>query len=280
MIATSSGHRVLKLIPLSLFIVGCSPAAREQPSKTSGAAYASQTNVPTPDYQDRPQPTRAHGIVREASAAPPPDAREVGELWIKRLERRGALLGYGLADSQADAAVSAIDTGLTEREFDRWTGENGWTAPRHIRWSFVSDLVLPSVSDAARPMIRYWPAFITRTGAQPQALHAGRVELRDGCFFVSEPGQASTRLAWFHAEIGVDVDDAGYLVLRDRTDGALRARVGEPLNWAGPASAKIEDSARAALEAACGVHDILVVGSPESTVRFQTRLPGVPGRPR
>ena len=100
MIATSAGHRVLKLIPLSLFIVGCSPTAREQPSKNSGAAYASQTDVPTPDYavlQDRPQPTRAHGSIREASAAPPPDAREVGELWIKRLERRGALLGFGLA---------------------------------------------------------------------------------------------------------------------------------------------------------------------------------------
>ena len=126
---------------------------------------------------------------------------------VDELQKRGALLGYGLAGKGPDGPVEMIDTGLTEEEFESWAKENSWHVPQHIRWSFVPEMSLPPVSDAAKDAIRVWPASTARTGAQHQALYHGRVELRDGCFFVGEFGQPADKLAWFHAEMGLDVDD-------------------------------------------------------------------------
>ncbi|ATY33835.1 hypothetical protein CVN68_19285 [Sphingomonas psychrotolerans] len=166
-----------------------------------------------------------------------------------------------------------IDTGLTEIEFETWVKENGWRVPRHIRWSFVPEMNLPRVSAAARDAIRVWPASTARTGAQNQALHHGRVELRDGCFFVGEAGRSATRLAWFHAEIGLDIDLAGYFVLRDRVSGKTLARLGEEMSWAGPASADIDRETERLLQKACGPGEIHVVGSPEASERFLVKYP-------
>ncbi|MFN3815288.1 hypothetical protein [Brevundimonas sp.] len=240
-----------------------------------------QTSAPAPDYRallDQADTTAGQGQIREATSSPPRDGTRIGREWIERLEQHSALLGYGLADGDENAAISVIDTGLTESEFDRWVVSNGWTAPGYIRWSFVSAMTVPAVSEAARAAIRYWPASTVRTGVQLQALHGGRVELRDGCFFVGERGQAANKLAWFHAEVGLDIDEAGFLILRDRVDGATRARIGEEMSWAGPASAKIDDDARRALQEACGPGDVLVVGSPESSERFQMRVADVRNR--
>src|SRR3546814_19892677 len=107
--------------------------------------------------------------------------------------------------------------------------------------------------------------------SQLQALHGGRVELRNGCFFVGERGQPVNKLAWFHAETGLDIDNAGYLILRARVDGTTRARLGEDMSWAGPASAKIDAQDRPAQHGECGSGRHLVVGSPESTAPFEIR---------
>ncbi|WP_324740897.1 hypothetical protein U8326_13460 [Tsuneonella sp. CC-YZS046] len=189
------------------------------------------------------------------------------------MQGRKALLGYGRSRQGQDAPVDAIDTGLTAEEFDSWTRENGWSVPPHIRWGFVSVLNLPEVSAAAEGKVRVWPASTARTGMQLQALHGGRIELRDGCFFTGAAGQPADKLAWFHAEIGLDIDTEGYYVLRDRVDGATLARLGEEMNWAGPASATMDDDRKRALLEACGPAEIMVVGSPQSRVRFQAQYP-------
>lgn len=266
-----------KLLPLLILCAACAPAPSDRPPMSAdlAPAYKTQTDAPTPDYralldQAVAQPLQA--LTRDATSAPPRDAKAIGAEWLARLEQRAALLGYGLADGGGNAPVAAIDTGLTAREFDRWVQENGWAAPQHIRWGFVAEMGHPAVSDAARQATRYWPASTARTGTQLQALHGGRIELRDGCFFVGERGQPATKLAWFHAEVGLDIDADGYIIFRDRVDGSTLARIGEEMNWAGPASAKIDDDARLALHDACGPGDVIVVGSPESSERFQMRV--------
>lgn len=118
-----------------------------------------------------------------------------------------------------------------------------------------------------------WPASTARTGAQYEALYHGRVELRDGCFFVGELGQPADKLAWFHAELGLDVDQSGYFVLRDRVTGKTLARLGEEMNWGGPASAEIDKQTERALQDACGPGEVYVVGSPEAKERFLTQFP-------
>lgn len=264
-----------KLLPLILLCAACASSERPPTWTDLTALYKTQTAVPTPDYRavlDQAVARPVQTLTRQAISAPPRDAKAIGAEWLARLEQRDALLGYGLADGGADAPVATIDAGLTIREFDQWIQENGWTAPQHIRWEFVAEMGYPTATDAARRIIRYWPASTARTGAQLQALHSGRIELRDGCFFVGEPGRPATKLAWFHAEMGLDIDTDGYVILRDRIDGSIRARVGETMSWAGPASAKIEESAREALLHACGPGEILVVGSPESSERFNLRI--------
>lgn len=266
-----------KLLPILILCAACasgcsnkSDVAAPQPS-----LFITQTSAPAPDYRAILQAaatSHVSGIIREATSRPPTNAKSVGDLWIKRLEQRAVLLGYGLSSNSKAAPVGTIDVGMTDAAFDAWARENGWKIPDHIRWSFVPELRVATVGNAARAAIRYWPASTARTGMQVQALHGGRIELRDGCFFVGEGGQPGDKLAWFHAEIGFDIDEEGYAILRDRLDGSTRARLGENMNWAGPATATISEDARRALLDACGPAEIRVVGSPESSKRFDYRV--------
>lgn len=145
--------------------------------------------------------------------------------------------------------------------------------PSHDIPRWVRQLNLPAVSNAAKSAIRIWPASTARTGAQNMALFYGRVELRDGCFFVGESGQPVDKLAWFHAEMGFDIDAFGYFILRDRISGQTLARLGEDIIWGGPAGADIDKERKLALQKACGPAEIYVVGAPQSKERFLTQLP-------
>jgi len=271
---------MLKFLPLLAVCAACSAAvgSREDAATPAPRSFATQTGAPSPDYQAllKQAAPAVEGWKRRDATAPaplPPAARAIGAAWVARLEQRGALLGHGLAGNGPDEPVIMIDTGLTEAEFDSWVKENGWRVPGHIRWSFVPELKFPPVSEAAAAGIRMWPASRARTGAQHQALLHGRVELRDGCFFVGQAGRPADKLAWFHAEIGLDVDAEGYFILRERVGGKLLARVGEDMNWGGPATAVIDQDTARALHDACGPGEIYVVGSPESSERFLAQFP-------
>ena len=269
---------VLKLSLPMLLCAACAPAgdSRENAVSSSPRSYATQERAPSPNYQallSQPTLPFREAAERKVTSLQPADAKVVGDRWLARLKERGALLGYGLGGKSPDGPVMAINTGLTKDEFDSWVRQNGWDVPGHIRWSFVPALNLSPVSDAAKDAIRFWPASTARTGAQHQALLAGRVYLRDGCFFVSGRREAVDKLAWFHAEVGFDVDDEGYFVLRDRLGGQILTRLGEDMNWGGPPSAVIDPKAEQALHEACGPGDITVVGSPEARERFVTQYP-------
>ena len=269
----------------ALTVVACAPvdedaAVSDTPSSSPDREFATQTEASTPDYTSLlAQPSLSTGgwVRREATSAPPPDAKAIGKLWADRLEARNALNGYGLAGKGPDGPISAIDTGMTEKAFDRWAKEEGWQVPTHIDWSFVPEMHLPRVSDRAAEGIRVWPASTARTGAQNEALLWGRVELRDGCFYGDTGDAAPQKLAFFHEEIGLDIDDEGYYILRDRISGRTLARLGEQMNWGGPPSAYIAPELEAEIQEKCGPGEILVVGSPESEQRFLTQHPHLRG---
>ncbi len=261
------------VLPLLAMCAGCSGA--DAPPPVPEREYATQLEAPTPDYKALLAQPRSGGdfeYSRDRTAPLPKDAKAIGERWKARLEERSALLGYGLAGKGPDGPIDMIDTGLTAEEFDTWAAENGWEVPGHIRWSFVPAMALPSVSESAKDKIRVWPAATSRTGMQLEALLSGEVYLRDGCFYVT-PFGGDEHLAFFHAEVGVDVDDEGYLYLRERVGGQYLGRPGEDMSWGGPASADQDADTVAALRAECGEGKIFVVGSPESSERFFTRYP-------
>ena len=264
------------LLPLAGMLVACAPQQDDSSTAPADRDYATQVDAPTPDYATLTRQTRLEGegyVRRNATGPMPPDAKAVGQSWFERLEAENLLLGAGFDGKGPGGAVTHLDVGMTESEFRSWTTQNGWSVPAHISWSFVPAMNLPAVSKAAREGIRIWPASSARTGAQNEALLAGRVELRDGCFWATEGDGEADKLAFFHAEIGLDRDDEGYYILVDRVGGQTRARLGEALSWGGPPSAYISSEAERKLRAACGEAPILVVGSPESSERFLTNFP-------
>lgn len=275
-----------KIVPFAaLACAACMPAADNKGAVEPGTAaaedrpartFASQTEAPTPDFRAlmrQPKLTGEGYTRRPATAREPANAGAIGRAWVARLEARKALLGYGLSGKTDTSPVSMIDVGMTASEFDRWVSQNGWSVPAHIDWNFVPGLNLPAVSKAAREGIRVWPASTARTGAQNEALLGGRVELRDGCIWVGTFGEPANKLAWFHAEIGLDRDAEGFYVLRSRVSGETLARLGEEMRWGGPASAVLDEDTVAKLRTACGDAPIYTVGSPESAELFFTQYP-------
>lgn len=264
------------LLPLAVILGACAPAQDDSSTATADREYATQVEAPTPDYAMLVKQTRLEGesyVRRDATGPVPANATSVEQTWFQRLEAENLLLGAGLDGKGPGGAVTHLDVGMTESEFRSWTSQNGWDIPAHISWSFVPAMNLPAVSEVASEGIRVWPASSARTGAQNEALLAGRVELRDGCFWATEGEGEADKLAFFHAEIGLDRDKEGYFTLVDRVGGQTLARLGEPMNWGGPPSAYISPEAERDLRAACGDAPILVVGSPESSERFLTNHP-------
>jgi hypothetical protein len=98
----------------------------------------------------------------------------------------------------------------------------------------------------------------------------GRILLKDGCFFVTGRGQPD-RLAYFPREVGLAIDDAGYLAFRSRFDRKLIGRVGEEFTWGGPIGIRPDAPMVAELKARCGAAPIEHVGMMTSSAAFRAR---------
>lgn len=241
--------------------------------------YTTQREAPISSYAVPATPTLPRGEMRrEPTARPSADAKAVGQTWIERLTKAGVLGGYGLSGKREDDPVSSISVLMTARDFDAWLAREGWTAPRHIAWSFSHQLFHPRTTPEALAKVRVWPASQTRTGVQNMAALGGRIILEDGCFIIERgadwgyapPGRY---LVWFGAETRLVLDDQGYLALMNRADGTLRARIAEDMRWAGPnGPPRDEEAGVAELRAACGTLPIEFVGNVESATRFNARL--------
>lgn len=268
--------RRLIALPLTA-LAACGAGVSVPPDADTAGEYATQLEVPSPDYAAliaAATPVAQEETFRQPTAPPPANAKDLGELWLARLEARGALMGHGLAGKESDAPVESIDTLLTAAQFDAWVAENGWQAPPHLRWYFQQPLVAPRVSEAAQAGIRSWPASETRTGWQLEAAFVGRIYLRDGCFFMrGDIVDAPDKLAWFQAETGLDVDPEGYYVLVNRVNGQAVARLGEVMTWAGPNRMDQDAPEIAALREACGDYTVEGVGNPEANERLYVTHP-------
>lgn len=267
---------VKAFLPMLALCAACSPSGADaEPAPGPAADYATQLTAPAPDYRKliaRP-PIMPKGELRREGTGPlPADAKAIGETWIERLKAKGALGGYGLGGKSPDGPVVLIDTLLTAREFDTWVDANGWRVPRHIDWSFQPELVAPAVSDRAAPAVRLWTQSATRTGVQLEALLGGRVVMKDGCLWFQQKGEPD-RVAWLHAETGLDRDAEGYLVFVNRVTGETVARLGEEMVWAGPNAVNLPPERIADIQQACGRGELYAVGNPESAERFMVQHP-------
>jgi hypothetical protein len=264
------------LVLLLALCAACSPVgAGAEPAPTAIADYATQLTAPAPDYRKliaRP-PIMPKGEMRREGVGPlPTDAKAIGETWLERLKAKNALGGYGLAGKGTDGPVNMIDTLLTAREFGAWVKENGWTAPRYLDWGFQPELIRPAVSERAAPAVRLWTQSETRTGIQLEALLGGRVVMKDGCLWYQRDGEPD-RIAWLHAETGLDRDAEGYLIFVNRVTGETMARLGEEMTWAGPNQVTAPEWKIKDIQQVCGQAELFSVGNPESGERMMTQHP-------
>lgn len=130
------------------------------------------------------------------------------------------------------------------------------------------------VAEAARRFVRILPQARHRTGMETAELNIGTIVLRDGCFRLDGPGEDDP-FAFFGAETGVGLDDAGMPTLYQRGAGGYvgePARVGERMVLGGGAGREIEDAdVKAAVAAACGPGRVVTVGNPRSYAAFRRR---------
>lgn len=266
-------RRRLTVLPLAA-LAACGAGDVPDAGADEPRGYATQVDAPSPDYRALIRAARVPDFAdlrREGSGALPADARAIGEQWRARLEARGVLDGYGLSGKDDSDPINYFSITMSPGEFDSWVAENGWRVPRHFNLSFVPELILPRVSDAALPGIRIWPASEARTGMQLQAADSGRITLRDGCFYVTRQGVET--LAWFHAETGLARDAEGFYVLVNRATGDVEGRLGEEFTWAAPNPITPGGPSMEEFRAACGEGEISTVANPTARARIETMYP-------
>jgi hypothetical protein len=109
-------------------------------------------------------------------------------------------------------------------------------------------------------------------GGTNQAALGGRIILVNGCFYIARRGQPD-RLAYFPREIGLTLDEEGYLALKPRnTDARVSGRVGEEFTWAGPMGPVPEGAPMVSeLRQQCGAAPIKAISFPESRRNARVR---------
>jgi len=188
--------------------------------------------------------------------------------WIERLGRHRLLGGFATDSTYGEVALDLV---VSEAEYRAVALREGWRLHPAIKLRFSDAVDGPAVAAAAAPLIRIFPQSDRALGATNQALLGGRIELRDGCLWVSGPNQPD-RLAYFGREVAIGLDDQGYLALRTRGPGPRHlGRIGEPFSWGGPIGTAETMPMVAELRARCGDAPLEHVGIPQSARLFNIR---------
>ena len=196
------------------------------------------------------------------------ELRAIALPWVERFNRHRLLGGYGTDATYGEVRMDLV---VGEAEYAAIAAREGWRPHPAIRLAFSREVSGAAVPEPLRPLIRVFPQSDRALGPTHEALLGGRIELRDGCFYVTRPGQPD-RLAYFAREVALGLDGDGYLALRTR-DSAPRhlGRVGEPFSWGGPIGTSETLPMVAELRARCGDAPLEHVGIPQSARLFRIR---------
>lgn len=203
------------------------------------------------------------------------DRKRLIEPWNNKWSAEGIPFGYGL-----DAVYPTMDVqlGITAKDYRDLAVARGWgDPPDPIVLKFAEEPISPRVDPRIESLLRGFASEKFATLFQLEALGTGKLILRDGCLKV-QGHEGSEKVAVFHMETGIGLDDEGYLALIDRMTGKVRGRVGEMMAWGAPNA--IPEQHMLGLEplrAACP-GELLNIGNPESHAAFQARYPHA-GRP-
>lgn len=190
--------------------------------------------------------------------------------WNERWRAEGIPFTYGL---DAVYPVMDVQLGIVRADYRALATSRSWgDPPEPIELKFSAEPVRPAVDPGIANLIRGFAHERYATLLQLEALGTGKLILRDGCLKVMDDAGAE-RVAVFHMETGIGLDEAGYLALIDRMTGKVRGRIGEQMAWGAPNA--IPEKAMVGLEAlsASCPGELVNIGNPESHALFRARYP-------
>jgi hypothetical protein len=197
-----------------------------------------------------------------------PELQAIAGPWAERFGRHRLLGGYG---TDATFGEIRMDLVVSETEYRTIAEREGWRLPDAIKLAFAEPLAGPALEAGFAPLVRLFPQSDRALGPTQEALLGGRLELRDGCFYVTGRGQPD-RLAYFARELALGLDGDGYLALRTRGPAPrLLGRIGEDFSWGGPIPAPETLPMVAELRERCGNAPLEHVGIPQSARLFRIR---------
>ena len=154
------------------------------------------------------------------------DQDAVARRWAERIGPELASPGF------SNMQVPVLDIAMSPREFEERARAEGWRLPVNLKLRFNPLAVpdLPAVSADLQPLIRAFPQRTRLAGPSPDIATFDAVVLRDGCFFIDEPGEDDP-LVEFPLGIGVYRDAEGHPAFRPRyaADKRRLGRVGTRL---------------------------------------------------
>jgi hypothetical protein len=189
--------------------------------------------------------------------------------WVDRLMAHRLLDGHG-SDPTFGEVVLAM--AVSEAEFREVAAREGWQVPDALKLRFPEAAEGQALPERLETLVRIFPHPDRALGATNMASLGGRIILRDGCLYIARPGNPD-RLAYFPREIGLTVDDEGYLALKPKGAGArISGRVGEEFTWAGPMGPVSEDAPMIAeLRQRCGAAPVEAISFPQSRRNARVR---------
>ena len=196
------------------------------------------------------------------------ELQAIAKPWVERFSAHRLLGGHGSDETFGEVRMDLI---VSETEFRALAAREGWKLPDAIKLEFSEPVSGAAVAPEVDRLVRLFPQSDRALGATNMALLSGRIMLRQGCFYVSGPNQPS-RLAYFAREVGLGLDDQGYLSLRTRGPKARHlGRIGEQFSWAGPIEISEDAPMVAELRKRCGNAPLMHVGVPDSSRLFEVR---------
>jgi hypothetical protein len=196
------------------------------------------------------------------------ELQAIAKPWVDRFSAHRLLGGHGSDDTFGEVHMDLV---VSEPEFRAIAAREGWTVPDAIRLQFSERVTGASVSPQVERLVRIFPQSDRALGATNMALISGRITLREGCFYVVAPN-APSKLAYFAREVGVGIDEQGYVSLRTRSPKPRHlGRVGEQFSWAGPIGISEDAPMVAELRKRCGNAPLMHVGVPDSSRLFEVR---------
>jgi hypothetical protein len=189
--------------------------------------------------------------------------------WIDRFMAHRLLGGHG---SDPTFGEVTIDLVVSEAEFRETAAKEGWRVPEPLRLRFSQAVEGQALPDRLRTLVRIFPHSDRASGATNQAALGGRIILRNGCLYIARPDRPDN-LAYFPREMGLTVDDEGYLALKPRAEAVrISGRIGEEFTWAGPLGPVPENAPRVAeLRQHCGEAPVEAISFPESRRNARVR---------